>query len=115
MGSLTKEFRKENLIFDLEKKKGIVFNLSNVLECGSLGICGILNLDDVEITNDYLELWKLISNSLYIIGIAVRLNDFQPLMVEEQRTDLIDIADIFNKINKFYNNLLIYEKRDKKK
>ena len=115
MSSLTKEFRKENLIFDLEKKKGIVFNLSNVLECGSLGICGILNLDDVEITNDYLELWKLISNSLYIIGIAVRLNDFQPLMVEEQRTDLIDIADIFNKINKFYNNLLIYEKRDKKK
>ena len=29
----------------------------------------------------------------------------------EGRTDILDIADIFNKVNKFYNNLLIYEKR----
>ncbi len=111
MKDLVKEFRNENLIFDVEKRKGIVFNFSDVLECGNMGVCGILNLEDVDLQNDFLELWKMIQNSLHIIAIGCKLNDFQPMMIEDQRTDILDIADIFNKVNKFYNNLLIYEKR----
>ena len=111
MKDLVKEFRNENLIFDVEKRKGIIFNFSDILQCGNMGVCGILNLEDVDLQNDFLELWKMIQNSLHVVSIACKLNDFQPMMIEDQRTDILDIADIFNKVNKFYNNLLIYEKR----
>jgi hypothetical protein len=64
-------------------------------------------------TNDNFELWKMIHDSLHIVAIAVKLNDFQPLINEDKRTDYIDIADVFNKINKHYNNLLLIEKKKK--
>ena len=113
MKDLVKSFKLENLIYDVEKKKGTIFNFSDVLECGNLGICGILNLDDNEMINDNFELWKMIHDSLHIVAIAVKLNEFQPMLNEDKRTDYIDIADIFNKINKHYNNLLLLEKKKK--
>jgi hypothetical protein len=113
MKDLVKNFKLENLIYDVEKKKGTIFNFSDVLECGNLGICGILNIEDVEMTNEHFELWKMIHDSLHIVAIAVKLNDFQPLINEDKRTDYIDIADVFSKINKHYNNLLLIEKKKK--
>ena len=113
MKDLVKSFKLENLIYDVEKKKGTIFNFSDVLECGNLGICGILNMEDVEMVNDNFELWKMIHDSLHIVAIAVKLNEFQPMFNEDKRTDYIDIADVFNKINKHYNNLLLIEKKKK--
>ena len=110
---------KENLSMvlqeknDVEKKSGTIFNFSDVLECGNLGICGILNMEDMPIGNDSFEMWKMIHDSLHIIAISVKLNEFQPLLSEDKRTDYIDIADIFNKINKHYNNLLLIKKKKK--
>ena len=113
MKDLVKAFKLENLIYDVEKKSGTIFNFSDVLECGNLGICGILNMEDMPIGNDSFEMWKMIHDSLHIIAISVKLNEFQPLLSEDKRTDYIDIADIFNKINKHYNNLLVIEKKKK--
>ena len=113
MKDLVKSFKLENLIYDVEKKRGTIFNFSDVLECGNLGICGILNMEDMPIGNDSFEMWKMIHDSLHIIAISVKLNEFQPLLSEDKRTDYIDIADIFNKINKHYNNLLLIEKKKK--
>ena len=113
MKDLVKSFKNENLIYDVEKKKGIIFNFSDVLECGNLGICGILNLEDGEMGNENFELWKMIHNSLHIIAISVKLNEIPPNLNEDKRTDDIDIADIFNKINRHFNNLLLQEKKKK--
>jgi hypothetical protein len=113
MKDLVKAFKLENLIYDVEKKSGTIFNFSDVLECGNLGICGILNMEDMSVGNDNFELWKMIHDSLHIIAISVKLNEFQPLLNEDKRTDYIDISDIFNKINKHYNNLLLLEKKKK--
>ena len=113
MKDLVKSFKLENLIYDVEKKSGTIFNFSDVLECGNLGICGILNLEDLSKENENFELWKMIHDSLHIIAISVKLNEFQPMLNEDKRTDYIDIADIFNKINKHYNNLLLIEKKKK--
>ena len=113
MKDLVKAFKLENLIYDVEKKSGTIFNFSDVLECGNLGICGILNMEEIPIGNDNFEMWKMIHDSLHIIAISVKLNEFQPLLSEDKRTDYIDIADIFNKINKHYNNLLVIEKKKK--
>ena len=113
MKDLVKAFKLENLIYDVEKKSGTIFNFSDVLECGNLGICGILNLEDLSQGSENFELWKMIHDSLHIVAISVKLNEFQPLLNEDKRTDYIDIADIFNKINKHYNNLLLIEKKKK--
>ena len=113
MKDLVKSFKLENLIYDVDKKTGTIFNFSDVLQCGNLGICGILNLEDSEKTNDNFELWKMIHDSLHIIAIAVKLNEFQPMLNEDKRTDYIDIADIFNKINKHFNSLYLLEKKRK--
>ena len=113
MKDLVKAFKLENLIYDVEKKSGTIFNFSDVLECGNLGICGILNLENLNKGNENFELWKMIHDSLHIIAISVKLNEFQPMLNEDKRTDFIDIADIFNKINKHYNNLLLIEKKKK--
>ena len=112
MKDLVKSFKLENLIYDVEKKTGTIFNFSDVLECGNMGLCGILNLEESQ-GNDNFELWKMIHDSLHIVAISVKLNEFQPMLNEDKRTDYIDIADIFNKINKHYNNLLLIEKKKK--
>jgi hypothetical protein len=113
MKDLVKAFKLENLIYDVEKKSGTIFNFSDVLECGNLGICGILNLENLTRGNENFELWKMIHDSLHIVAISVKLNEFQPMLNEDKRTDYIDIADIFSKINKHYNNLLLIEKKKK--
>ena len=56
----------------------------------------------------------MIQNSLHIVSIATKLNEFQPLIIDEQRTDIINLSEIFNKINKYYSNLLIKQKNDKR-
>ena len=95
-------------------KEGIIFNFSDSLECGSFGIQGILNLEKSNEKNNFVHLWKMIQNSLHIVSIATKLNEFQPLIIDEQRTDIINLSEIFNKINKYYSNLLIKQKNDKK-
>ena len=111
IGDLVKSFRDDNLIFDLEKKKGIIFNFSDTLQCGNMGICGIVNNEDVEIKNVLLELWKMIQNSFQIVSMAIRINDFQPMIVTESRTDVIDAEEIIAKVNKFTNNLIMQNKK----
>ena len=112
MKNLVQEYRKDDLIFDLEKKNGIIFNFSDILKCGNMGICGILNIENIELNYQYLEIWKMIQNSMYILSSECKINEFQPLMIEDQRTDILNILDIFNKINKYYNNIRIYVKKN---
>ena len=114
LNDFIKAFRNENLIYDIETKEGIIFNFSDSLECGSFGIQGILNLEKSNEKNNFVHLWKMIQNSLHIVSIATKLNEFQPLIIDEQRTDIINLSEIFNKINKYYSNLLIKQKNDKR-
>jgi hypothetical protein len=112
MKNLVQEYRRDNLIFDLEKKNGIIFNFSDILKCGNMGLCGILNTSNIELKSQYFEIWKMIQNSMYILSLECKINEFQPLMIEDQRTDMLNLLDIFNKINKFYNNIRIYVKKN---
>ena len=41
-----RDYRFNNLIFDITKKEGIIFNFCDGLECGIFGICGIINNDN---------------------------------------------------------------------
>ena len=114
LNDFIKAFRNEKLIFDIEAKQGIIFNFSDSLECGCFGIQGILNLEFSNNNNNFIQLWKMIQNALHIVSIAVKLNEFQPLIIDEQRTDVINLSEIFNRINKYYSNLLIKYKKEMK-
>ena len=100
-----KEFRFSNLVFDLEKKEGVIFNFCDTLESGIFGICGVLNLDVIEMTNPNLRLWKMIYNAInvfkeYIYSTQKKLmiDNLNKGILEKPRTDLIDLHDIFNKV-----------------
>ena len=113
-----KEFRYSNLVFDLEKKEGIIFNFCDTLESGIFGICGVLNLDVIEMTNPNLRLWKMIYNVInvfkeYIYSTQKKLmiNKLNKGYLEKLRTDVIDLHDIFNKVK----NMMKEKEMEKKK
>ena len=100
-----KEFRYSNLVFDLEKKEGIIFNFCDTLESGIFGICGVLNLDVIEMSNPNFRLWKMIFNIInvfkdYIYSTQKKLiiNKLSKGIMEKPRTDLIELNAIFTRI-----------------
>ena len=100
-----KEFRYSNLVFDLEKKEGIIFNFCDTLESGIFGICGVLNLDVIEMSNPNFRLWKMISNIInvfkdYIYSTQKKLiiNKLSKGIIDKPRTDLIELNAIFTRI-----------------
>ena len=100
-----KEFRYSNLVFDLEKKEGVIFNFCDTLESGIFGICGVLNLDVIEMSNPNFRLWKMISNIInvfkdYVYSTQKKLviNKLSKGLMEKPRTDLVELNDIFTRI-----------------
>ena len=59
MRELVQLFRAELLIFDIEKRNGIMFNLPDIIQCAMFGICGIANNQD--------ELVKIIENTVNLM------------------------------------------------
>ena len=100
-----KEFRYSNLVFDLKKKEGVIFNFCDTLESGIFGICGVLNLDVIEMSNPNFRLWKMISNIInvfkdYVYSTQKKLviNKLSKGLMEKPRTDLVELNDIFTRI-----------------
>ena len=100
-----KEFRYSNLVFDLEKKEGVIFNFCDTLESGIFGICGVLNLDVIEMSNPNFRLWKMIFNIInifkdYVYSTQKKLviNKLSKGLMEKPRTDLVELNDIFTRI-----------------
>ena len=102
---LLKEFRYSKMIFEVEKKEGIVFNLCDTLESGIFGLCGVMNLDVIEMGNPNLRLWKMIyriintfKEYVYKTQKKFMVNNLSKGFLEKDRNDMIDIHDIFNKV-----------------
>ena len=100
-----KEFRYSKLIFEVDKKEGIIFNLCDTLESGIFGICGVMNLDVIEMGNQNLRLWKMIyrvintfKEYVYKSQKKVMMDNLNKRLLEKDRNDRIDIHDIFNKV-----------------
>ena len=103
-----RDFRYDNIIFDLDKKEGIIFNLCDGLECGIFGICGIINNDCYEKINQNYKLWKLIEQTMNVLKNIVYKTNKKSFMStinkqifgSPERTDLIELHLIFSKIKK---------------
>jgi hypothetical protein len=98
MKDLVHYFRSELLVFDLEKKNGILFNLPDILQCGMIGISGI--------ANTYRDLWKLLDNSLNLLKTQIFPKDSKQFLQDDFRSDGVDINDVFGRVKMIYKNIL---------
>ena len=113
-----KEFRFSKLVFDIETKEGIVFNLCDTLESGIFGICGVMNLDVIDMNNPNLRLWKFIyrvietmKEYIYKTQKKLMINNLSKGFLEKPRNDQIDLHDIIIKVK----NMMKEKELEKKK
>jgi hypothetical protein len=97
MKDLVHSFRTELLVYDLEKKNGIVFNLPDTLQCGMFGLCAV--------AENLKECIKIIDNSVTLIRSQVFSKDSKQL-IQDSRTDIIELNDIIGKIKMFIKGVL---------
>ena len=117
-----KEFRYSNIIFDIEKKEGIIFNLCDGLECGIFGLCGVINLDSLERIYPSLRLWKLINKAILIFKDYIYktqkkniVNNMSKAILDKKRNDQIDIYTIFNKVKNTLKEKEIEQEKEEKR
>jgi hypothetical protein len=97
MKDLVHYFRTEMLVYDLEKKSGVVFNLPDILQCGMIGISGT--------SNNYRDCIKLMDNSTSLIKSLVYTKEYKPVF-SDSRSDMIELSEVIGKVKMFikYSN-----------
>ena len=97
-------YRYENLVFDLDKREGIIFNFPDGLECGIFGICGVTNLDGYDRNKGEYKLWTLIEKTILLLKgmlLEIRKKDHKT-DVNVYRNDIIDIQNIYSKVKSIF-------------
>ena len=117
-----KEFRYSNIIYDIEKKEGVIFNFCDGLECGIFGLCGIINLDNLERIYPSLRLWKLINRAVLVFkeyiyktqkkNIIINLNKG---IFDQNRNDQISLHDILKKVKNTLREKEIEQEKEEKR
>ena len=117
-----KEFRYSNIIFDIEKKEGAIFNLCDGLECGIFGLCGVINLDTLERVYPSLRLWKLINKTILVFKEYIyktrkknMIIDLNKGILEKNRNDQVDLYAIFNKVKNTLKEKEIEQEKEEKR
>ena len=120
---LIRVFRYNNIVYNIIKKEGIIFNLCDGLECGILGICGVINLDEIELITPELKLWRLIDNSVSLLKemifqikkekiLSSIVQFYKQVVVNNERNDTIDLQIIINKIKKIVKEKEIEQEKE---
>ena len=69
---LLRYFSYKNLVFDIDKREGIVFNFASNLQRGIIGMCGVVNLDRVDRAKGEGRLWENVEKGLEGLGMVVK-------------------------------------------
>lgn len=99
MKELVTNFRNQQLVFNVEEKNGIIFNLSDVLQCGMIGISGI--------NESFRGCMRLMENAAYLFRSQL-LNTSSKVFLNKdskQITDIIEISEIFGRIKMLIKKL----------
>ena len=117
-----KEFRYSNIIFDIEKKEGVIFNLCDGLECGIFGLCGVINLDTLERVYPSLRLWKLINKTILVFKEYIYKTQKKNMIIDlnkgilgRNRNDQVDLYAIFNKVKNTLKEKEIEQEKEEKR
>ena len=120
---LLRVFRYNNIVYNTMKKAGIIFNLCDGLECGILGLCGVINLDEIEIITPELKLWRLIDESVSLLKdmifqikkekvITPNVRFYHRINNNNERNDSIDLQIIINNIKKIVKEKEIEQEKE---
>ena len=91
-------YRFENIVFNVDKKRGILFNFANSLECGLFGIFGVENKLLDKKKSEY-NLWILIEKTLSILLELMKHDkNRRNVRVYDDRNDYVDLQSVFSKI-----------------
>ncbi len=97
MRDLVGMFRNELLVYDIDKRNGIVFNLPDIIQCGMFGICGIARNKE--------DCYKLFDNTINLVKNIITRKDNKNITLSiELRSDLIDTNDLVGRIKYFLKN-----------
>ena len=115
-----RDYSYSNIIFDEKKGEGVIFNFCDGLECGIFGMCGIINNDNYERINLDYKLFKLIDDSLGVLRNSI-YNTNKKVVISsinkqvfgsKDRTDIISIHLIYNKVKKILREKEIENKKE---
>ena len=103
-----RDYKYNNIMFNINKREGVIFNLCDGLECGLFGMCGIINNENYERINLDFKLWKLIDRSLEVLKSSMYNANKKAVLssINKQvfgsldRTDIFSIHLIFAKVKK---------------
>jgi hypothetical protein len=91
-------YRFENIVFNVDKKRGILFNFANSLESGVFGIFGVENKLLDKRKSEY-NLWLLIEKTLSILLELMKHDkNRRNVRVYDDRNDYVDLQSVFSKI-----------------
>ena len=97
MRELVQRFRSDLLVYDMEKRNGIIFNLPDIIQCGMFGICGIARSRD--------DCFKLFENSIHLVKSFITNKENKNISLSiEARSDIIEINDLIGRIRYFLKN-----------
>lgn len=100
MKDFVQAFRSEQLIYDVEKKNGIVFVLPDILQCGMLGLC-FMSTESIQ------DLMKFVDKSMNLIKSFIT-NYENKNAFSNTKYDTIEFNEIFGRIkmfNKYLNKV----------
>jgi len=91
MKDLVTHFRNDQLVYNVETKSGVIFNLPDVLQCGMFGVLGI--------NPDFRGCMRLLEGTIGSIRTQLMLNSSSKgLINSNSSTDIIEITEIFGRI-----------------
>ena len=85
------------MVYDVEKKNGIVFNLPDIIQCSMMGICGIASntSECVKILGKTLNLLK---NNVFNKENQLKNNQFVKLIKDKNKSDIIDCGELMGRL-----------------
>lgn len=105
MRELVHLFRSELIIYDMEKRNGIVFNLADIIQCSMFGICGLAKTQE--------ELIKLLESTINLMKNRIIKKDFSynknsnsiPNIARDNfKLDSIDFSELLSRIFTYVKN-----------
>ena len=116
---LLREYRFNNIVYNTTKREGIIINFCDGLECGIFGLCGVINLEELDRINPELKLWRLIESSTNVIKkifLTVKKVKIIPSIVtfneSDQRNDRVEFHYITDTIKKIVKEKEIEQEKE---
>jgi hypothetical protein len=96
MKDLVQFFRVEYLIYDVEKRNGIIFNLPDIIQSGMIGLCAIAS------SQKHINI--LVKSSLELLKLQINLKE-QKYNNHDSRNDAIGFDDIADTLRTYFKKV----------